>query len=184
MHVVGLVLVFIVLAVGLLAMLLGLPGSVLIFQGALVYGAVTGFEGITWVTIVLLFVLMILAETCDNVLGLAGARRAGASGSSQLLCLVGGILGAILGGQISPLLGLVGLSLGPVGAIVLMVVGPLSGVFVGAAMATYYWERHLGRKAHEARDIAKATVIGRVAGTLLKFAFGVIMAAMVVMAVL
>jgi uncharacterized protein YqgC (DUF456 family) len=181
---VGLVLLFLVAAVGLLTMLLGLPGSVVILLDALIYGAATGFEKITWVTLVILLALMILAELSDNVLGLAGARRAGASGGSQVLCLIGGIVGAILGGQVSPLLGVVGIGLGPVGAIALMVLGPLAGAFVGAGLATYWWERRGGKSAQETRDVARATLLGRVAGTLLKFAFGVIMVAVIVSAVL
>jgi uncharacterized protein YqgC (DUF456 family) len=182
--IVGLVVVFLVLALGLLTMLLGLPGSILIFLDALIYGACTGFEKVTWGTLAILFVLMVAAETLDNVLGLAGARRAGAAGSSQFLCLLGGIVGAVLGGQILPLLGALGLGLGPVGAVVLILVGPLTGAFVGAAVATYYWERRLGKPRKQARAVAKATVIGRAAGTLLKFAIGVVMAAIVVAAVL
>jgi len=184
LHVVGLVVVFIVMAMGLLTMLLGLPGSVLIFLDALIYGAATGFQKLTWPILVILFMLMILAETADNILGLAGARRAGASGTAQLLCLVGGIVGALLGAQLSHLLALVGLSLGPVGSVVLMVLGPLGGAFAGAGGATYFWERSKGKNAQEARAIMRATVAGRAAGTLLKLAFGVVMVAVVASAVL
>lgn len=180
MHVVGLVVVFVVMAFGLLTMLLGLPGSVLIFLDALVYAAATGFQRLTWPILVILFVLMILAETADNILGLAGARRAGASGGAQVMCLVGGSIGAVSGAHVSPLLALAGVTLGPVGAVALMVLGPLAGAFAGAAAAIYLWERRNGKSAQEARAIMRATVAGRVAGTLLKFAFGVVMVAVIV----
>jgi uncharacterized protein YqgC (DUF456 family) len=96
---------------GLIGVLLPfLPGTLIIFAGALVHKLLTP-EWLSWTTIVVLGV-MVLVERLLDVLGtMVGARWLGATRW--------GIFGAVIGGIVGIFFGLPGLVLGPVfGALV------------------------------------------------------------------
>ena len=116
------------LVLTLLAMLLGLVGSILpglpgvplIFLAALVYSYLTDFEVVgTWV-LVLLGVFAALALIADYVGTTYGARRFGASWAGTLGGAVGGIVGTLVGF----------LFLG-IGAFFGLILGTVAGVFAG-----------------------------------------------------
>jgi uncharacterized protein YqgC (DUF456 family) len=94
----------IVLVVTLVVMLIGLigivlpviPGTIVIFLAALVYGLIDGFRAVGWPTLVALGLLTIVATTADLWAGSLGAKAGGASGWSVLLGLIGGLVGLVL----------------------------------------------------------------------------------------
>lgn len=94
----------IVLALTLLAMLIGLigivlpviPGTIIIFVAALIYALVEGFQIVGWPTLVVLGLLTIVATTADLWASSVGAKVGGASGWSVLVGLIGGLVGFVV----------------------------------------------------------------------------------------
>ncbi len=99
-----------VMLVGLAGLLTTLiPGLVIIWAAALVYGLVDGFTWASGIIFAILTVLMVAGSLADNYLMGASARRTGASwlaiGVSLLLGVVGTIVLPPFGGLLGALLG-------------------------------------------------------------------------------
>jgi uncharacterized protein YqgC (DUF456 family) len=73
-----------------------LPGTVLIFVGALLYALVEGFQAVGWPTLLILGLLTIVATSADIWASSVGAKVGGASGWSVLFGLIGGAAGLLL----------------------------------------------------------------------------------------
>src|SRR6185369_6687242 len=113
------ILLFLGMLVGLVAIPFGFPGTLIILGSILVYAIATHFSGAIGIPFfIFLCVLTLIAETADNWLTALGAQRFGASRGSIWLSFLGGLLGAILIG-------------GPA-AVVLGPLGPVAGGFIGA----------------------------------------------------
>ena len=116
------------LIVTLLAMLVGLAGSVLpglpgvtlIFLSALIYAFLTGFEVVAVPIVLLLFLFAAIAFVADFIATSYGARRFGASNWGTVGGAVGGLVGTLLG-----------LLLAGVGSIFGLILGTIGGVFLG-----------------------------------------------------
>ena len=118
-----------ILFITLFAMMLGLvftvvppiPGTLLIWGGAIFYGLALGWEKLGWLTFGLLTILMIVGIVADVLAGHFGAKAGGAACSSVA---VGAILGFVLGIAASlsgiPFLGCLGGLGGTLGGILLM----------------------------------------------------------------
>jgi uncharacterized protein len=99
---VALVLIIFSLAVGLVGTLIPLlPGSLLMWLAIFFYALLYGFETLTWGGFALISLIALVTGTADIWLTLLGAKKGGASRRSQLF----GLLGAIIGTFIVPLLG-------------------------------------------------------------------------------
>jgi uncharacterized protein len=92
----GLTFFILVLLFGTFSILLGLPGTVIIFADAVVYAAVTGFDKIGFRILIALLILSALAEIADFAVGMAGAVKFGASRKGLWAFLAGGIIGGLL----------------------------------------------------------------------------------------
>src|ERR671917_1928449 len=125
----------------LLAMLVGLAGSVLpglpgvplIFLSALVYAFLTDFEFVGALVIGLLGVFAAIALVADFAATTYGARRFGASNWGTAGGAIGGIVGALAGA----------LFFG-IGALFGLILGTIAGVFLGE-----YLSRNRGDRAGE-----------------------------------
>jgi len=85
------------MAVGLLgAVLPVLPGSILIWLGAMLWAWVDGFEHVGWPTLTILGLLMIAASVSDIWMSALGARKGGASWQALLAGVALGIVGFII----------------------------------------------------------------------------------------
>jgi uncharacterized protein len=105
-------------AITLIVMLVGLaglampilPGLVIIWVAALVYGIVTGFTWVSGGLLAVMTVLMVVGSLIDNVIMGATARQKGASwlaiGVALVLALLGSLLMPPFGGIIAALIGL------------------------------------------------------------------------------
>jgi uncharacterized protein YqgC (DUF456 family) len=145
----------IVVALLMLAGLVGavvpfIPGTPLIFVGALVYAIATDFSPVGAGRLAVLAVLAVAGWTLEHVAGAVGARRAGASRAA--------VVGA-LGGT------LVGLAFAPLG----LLLGPIVGAILGEILA--------GRGPAAVR-IGLATGLGVVAGVVAHAAVGITMVAL------
>lgn len=178
--IIGKVVFVIALLVGFLASVLGLPGTVVILLASFVYSACTHFQAIPWWVLVTLLVLTVVAETGDNVLSAMGARKYGTSRRGMFVAVLGGLAGAVLGGLFVPLLGVMGLSLGPVFAFVLSLMAPVAGAFGGGVLAAYLHELRSGKPSDEALRAGWGAFFGRALGICLKLALAAVMVALAV----
>src|SRR5690554_576783 len=97
--------------IGLLGtLILFVPGSPLIFLGAVLIAWVEDFSRVQTPTLIIVFVLMVLSQLVDYLAGPANARRAGASSAAATGAFLGGIIGiafGLLGVLFGPLVGAV-----------------------------------------------------------------------------
>jgi uncharacterized protein len=92
-----LILTVLLMAVGLIGTVVPiLPGSILIFGGALLYAWAEGFGAVGWPTLLVLGMLAAVGTTADIWASSLGARAAGASVWSMLVGLAGGLVGMAL----------------------------------------------------------------------------------------
>lgn len=136
-----------------------LPGNILIFVGALVYGIFTQFEEVTPWVLTALGVISIGAQVLDYLAEAYGARRFGATKY--------GIWGAIIGGI--------------VGLMVLNILGLLLGILLGAIIPEIILG---GRDLKGAVKIGWGSLLGFFGGTLMKFVLGLISIAIFFMALI
>src|SRR5262249_27787630 len=108
--------------------------------------------------------------TADNWLSAIGARRHGASTGSIWLSFIGGIAGALLiGGPLAFLFG---------------PLGPIAGGFAGAFIIVVLHEWHRRQNLPDALPAGWGTLLGRMAGMVLKVVISVAMIVSVAAALL
>ena len=96
-RIIVLVLSSLIMLVGLIGTVLPvIPGTILIFAGALIYALVEGFQAVGWPTVIVLGVLTVVATTADLWASSIGAKLGGASGWSILIGLVVGLAGLVV----------------------------------------------------------------------------------------
>lgn len=144
LKVVTLILLILAMPAGVIAVVLGLPGTWLILATSLLYGWVTDFAVITYQMLLGLLVLAVAAEALEFLAGLWGARRYGGTKKAMLGTLLGGLIGAII---LSPMLFGFG-----------TVLGAFFGAFAGGFMVTYLEQR----KMDDAVRVGWGGLLGRV----------------------
>ena len=127
-----------------------LPGNLLIFGGALVYGIFTEFEEVTFWVLAALLGISIGAQVLDYAAEAYGAKRFGATKYG----IWGGIIGGILG------------------FMTLNIVGLVLGIFLGAVIPEILVG---GRDLKGALRIGWGSLLGFLGGTLMKFILGLVM---------
>ena len=175
--VLGYVVFVLVLVAGVLAPLVGLPGTVLILADGLVLSACTHWQKPHWWVLLVLLLIALLAETSDNFLSLIATRYGGGSGRTGLMAMLGGVGGALVGSWFSPLLGTIGVLGGVVGFFLGVVLVPLALAFLGGYLAAYWYERRQGKEHAEARRAGLGALIGRLLGGMAKGLLAAVMAA-------
>jgi uncharacterized protein YqgC (DUF456 family) len=103
--------ILLVMLVGLIGLAIPvLPGLVIIWVAALVYGLITGFTWVNGAILAVMTVLMIGGSLVDNVIMGASARQKGASwlaiGVALALGLAGSLIMPPFGGLVAALIGL------------------------------------------------------------------------------
>ena len=149
---VGIFFFILILVVGLLALVFGIPGTWIILADAAFYGWITHFRAVTGKILLVLLALAICGELLEFSLSFFGLKRLKPSRGVILISLLCGFVTAIL---MAPLF----FGLGAI-------LGALIGTFGGAFFVEYLTEKHLN---HAAR-IGWGALIGRLVGFLSKFA--------------
>ena len=145
----------VVIVVGLVGTVVpGIPGTILIFLGALLYALMEGFQAVGWPTLVVLGLLTLLATVADVVAASVGARLGGASGWS----IVGGMVGGLVG----------------------MIVLTLPGAILGALLGVLAVEVLRAKDWRKALKASGGWAVGWVIATLLQVSIGLAMAAIFV----
>ena len=173
--VLGYILFVLALIVGIVACLLGLPGTVLILLDGVIFSAFTGWERPGGWVLLVLAVLTLIAETMDNVLSAVAVRYGGGNARTGWVAMLGGIAGAIAASWIGPVVGAVGLIGGPIGFVIAVVLLPLAGAIAGGFYAAYWYELRHGKTVEQAKQAGKGALIGRLLGAMGKALIAVIM---------
>ena len=154
-----LVITFLVVLVGLIGTVLPvIPGTILIFAGALLYALVEGFQVVGWPTLVVLGVLAAVATTADLWASSVGAKIGGASGWSVVIGLLAGLVGFVV--------------LNLAGAII----GAILGVLLTEVVRVGDWRQAL--------KAGGGWVVGWILSTVVQLGIGLIMVAILVWQVL
>jgi hypothetical protein len=177
MEIVGGVLFIVGLIAGYAATIFGLPGTFVIAADVLLAGLFTGFNAAPLWVVVVLLAIATGAELADNVVSAWAVRRFEGSGRGQAGALVLGIAGAIVGGGLASLLGALGLTLGPVAAVAVFVIGPIVGGAAGGFLGAFLAELMSGRPAGEAARAGLGAFLGRALGVLVKIVLATVMVA-------
>jgi uncharacterized protein len=128
-----------------------IPGTPLIFAGALIYAIATDFTPIGAGGLAILAVLAVVGWAVEHLAGVLGARRAGGSRAA--------VIGAILGT-------LVGLAFAPLG----LLLGPIAGAIAGELLS--------GRDPAGSVRTGVGTAMGLVAGIAAHVAIAITMVAL------
>jgi uncharacterized protein YqgC (DUF456 family) len=161
----GIAVLILCAAIGLVLIPLGLPGLWVIVGGILAYGWLTAFRTVGLWTIVLALGLAFLGEALEWWIGFRFAKRYGGSKSSGWGALLGGIVGAVVGVPV-PVIG--------------SVIGAFVGSFLGAVAFEYLSSRH----APTAVRAGWGALWGRAVAAALKTAIGLAIVVVGVFAVL
>lgn len=126
-----------------------LPGLVIIWVAALVYGIVTGFTWTSGIILAVMTVLMAVGSVIDNVIMGAKARQTGASWLAIGAALGAGILGSLI--------------------------FPPFGGFIAALLALFAVEYHRLQDVQKAVDSTRSMAIGCGWAAIVRFGMGIVM---------
>ena len=146
----GLTIFILVLFMGIFAIILGMPGTLIILVDVILYALITGFERIGILMIVLLIIISILAEAMDFALGMSGAANFGITKRGIMASLIGSIAGAAV---MTP---------------VLLGFGTVIGIFLGGFAGFLIVELIRQATLKSSLRAGYGAILGRVAGTLMK----------------
>lgn len=167
-------LLIVVLMMGWLLTLVGMPGNWLMVTATAVYAYFVPTESaaaVGWPVVLAILVLAIFGEIIELVAGAFGTARAGGSRRGAVFALLGSIIGSIVGF-------VVGLPIPLIGSIVAAVLFAGLGAMAGAILG----EQSAGRDADHSWRIGQAAFWGRLAGTLGKVLAGGMIVAVVLIA--
>jgi uncharacterized protein YqgC (DUF456 family) len=150
------------LLAGLLMIPLGLGGTFVIFGVALVTGFATQFTRIEWQALAVLFILAVIGEVVESLLGVFAVRRYGATRAAMLGTFFGGIIGAAAGTGVLP------------------IVGSLVGAFVGAFLGAVVGELIQRHEIEPSMRAGFGALVGRLFAIAIKFEIGVVMVTILV----
>jgi len=139
-----------ILFVGVMTTMMGLPGNILIVIAGLSYGYYENFAHIDYATLVIIVGAFIISELIEFVAGVIGARKEKASKRGMVAAFVGTIIGSIGGTMILP------------------VIGTLLGAFAGAAVSTILAEYSKTKDIKLAKRVGIGVVKGQFVGMVIK----------------
>jgi uncharacterized protein YqgC (DUF456 family) len=153
-----------IILLGLIMIPFGLPGTLIIFCGALGYALLVP-GSLSWFTVGAIGAMMITAEVLEWMLTARFTKRYGGSRRASWGAVIGGMVGAFLGVPVP-------------------IVGSVIGAFLGAFIGAFVFEYTAGSGHGKATRVAWGAFIGRVTAAALKVAIGLAMGAWLVFAAL
>ena len=150
---------------GLVMIPFGMPGTLVIFAGALCYYLLVPAGAIGLTTVIVMGVLMIAAEGLEWVLTARFTKKYGGSRRAGWGAVLGGMVGAFMGVPVP-------------------VIGSVVGAFVGAFIGAFVFEWSRGSTHGTATRVAWGAFIGRITAAALKVAIGLAMAVWMLAAVI
>ena len=153
-----------IILLGLIMIPFGLPGTLVIFCGAIGYMLLVP-GSISWFTVGIIGAMMVFAEVLEWGLTARFTKRYGGSKRASWGAIIGGMVGAFLGVPVP-------------------VDGSIIGAFVGAFIGAFVFEYSSGSGHGTATRVAWGAFIGRVCAAALKVAIGIMMGVWLVLAAL
>lgn len=157
LEITGLSLFILILFAGIFSIIFGIPGTIIILIDIIMYAFVTGFEKIGIPLIAILIAITILAEGLDFVLGISGAAQLGITKRIVLISALSSLAGAMI---LTP---------------VFLGLGAVMGIFLGGFACVLMFELLHQSKLKPALRSGYSALLGRVAGTLAKGFFALVM---------
>src|SRR3954470_6895318 len=145
-----------VILLGLLMIPFGLPGTLVIFCGAIGYMLLVP-GSISWFTVGVVGAMMVVAEVLEWVLTSRFTKRYGGSRRASWGAVIGGMVGAFLGVPVP-------------------IVGSVIGAFLGAFVGAFVFEYSKAGEHGTATRVAWGALIGRVTAAAMKVGIGLVMA--------
>ena len=139
----------------LASILLGLPGTWLMVLACTIV-ALCRHGMFSTSTLLVLAALALMGELAELLAGLFGTSRGGGGWRASLAAVGGGVVGAIAGTFVLPL------------------IGSLIGACVGAGVAAAFAHHLRDRQPEDALRVGVWASLGRLLGTVVKFAAGVV----------
>lgn len=158
LYILLLVLLHLAVLAGLLAVVLGLSGNFILLGLALLVALLGDFQHLSLFGWFALLGFAVLGEVVEAFLGIAAARKFGASRWGMIGTFIGGILGAAVGTAWIPVL------------------GSLVGAFVGAFAGAFLGEFIKGQRAGPSARAGTGAFLGRVAASAFKLMIGFLIA--------
>jgi len=161
MEIVGVVLFWLVLLIGVAVIPFGVAGTFIIVADTLIYGLASGFEKITLPFVGLLLAIALGVELIEELMSAFMAKKFGGSKGAMVGAFVGGFLGALFGTAAAPVLG--------------TLLGGFFGAFFGAMLLEWIHTTDL----QNAFKVGIGAFCGAVGGKIMKIVVAVIMVVMV-----
>lgn len=161
----GLLALVAVIVVGLLMIPFGLPGTLVMFCGALGYKLLVPQGGIGWFTVTIIGAMMLVAEGLEWALTAKYTKKYGGSRRAGWGAVIGGMVGAFLGVPIP-------------------IVGSVIGAFAGAFIGAFVFEYSRASDHRGATRVAWGALVGRVTAAAMKVGIGLAMAVWMIFAAL
>ncbi len=152
----------VMLVIGIILTLVGLPGNLLIVVVAASYGWQEDFVHLTYGSLLTLAGLWLSGELMEFLAGIMGAKKERASGKATAAAFFGAITGGIIGTGILP------------------IIGTIIGSVLGGFSASYYVEYKNANDKMKALQVAKGVVKGQLLGMLIKFIVAIGMSATII----
>lgn len=145
------ILVLLSMGVGLIGQLLPIiPGNLIIFLTAFIYGLLTGFKEVNLWILIVLAILALFNQVVDYLSSLFGAKKFGATRLGIVGAMVGGIAG--------------------------LIIGNLLGLFLFPILGAILFEFISGKKKFkDSLKVGVGTFLGFLGGTFVKLIIGIIM---------
>ena len=153
----GFLLWSLLLVVASLFVYLGLGGNFIILGLAVIHALVTGFDPLGWPLLLTLLGLALAGELIEFLVGTFYAARQGATRYGITGAFLGGLMGAVAGNSLLPVIG--------------AVLGSFVGAFGGAVAGEYYREQRL----EPSLRIGAHSFVGRLVAILIKHVIGLVM---------
>ena len=150
MAIIGQILFWLFIAIGLLMLPFNLPGTFLMVAVAFVYALFTSFETFTPAVLITLLGLAALAELIEYIIGTFITVKYGASKWGVIGAIGGGIVGAIWGTSI------------------MLVIGTVIGGLLGAYLGAFFLEYLYYKNTEKAIQAGYGAFMGKIGGTVSK----------------
>ena len=147
------ILLTLVLVASLAMIALGLPGLWVMIASAVAYNIIVGSEPISWVTLVGIGILGLVAEWIEFTMSGKYARKYGGSRRAGWGAMIGGVIGAFMGFPVP-------------------IVGPIVGAFVGSFAGALVGELSTGSSGRDSTRAATGALVGRAIATAMKIGVG------------
>lgn len=150
------------LALSIIIIPFGLPGTFVIVGTVFLYGLITSFAVIKGSFVIVLLIIAGLGELIEFFFGAASAKKFGGSKYSMWGAIIGSFIGAIWGSGVAPIVG--------------TLIGAFLGAFLGAAGAEFLVAKNLSKAIH----VGVGAFLGTLGGKITKIIIGISMVALTI----